>query len=184
MRPLIAIHGAAGAGKGEIATRLVVKHGFVERAFADPLYQAVSAITGMPVAWLKDRANKETVIPWLGKSPRQLLQLLGEEFGRQMLGRDVWIKRLIREVEGLQSPVVVSDLRYDNEAEAIIAAGGVVWKVVRPGSGCLADDTAKHSSERGISRHLISSRIYNTGTLDDLRFATDVAVDRLLADIM
>jgi hypothetical protein len=65
--------------------------------------------------------------------------------------------------------VVITDVRFDNEAQAIVNAGGEVWRVERPGWRCLADDAATHQSEAGVSDHLITRIIDNSGSLDDLR---------------
>lgn len=165
---LIGLCGAAGAGKDTVAEML----GCRRVAFADTLYQCVSLVTGMTVEQLKDRDRKEATIPWLGKSPRQLLQSLGTEWGRTLVHDQIWIRITLEKVradlEAGQS-VVITDVRFDNEAAAIIAAGGEVWRVVRPGWQCLTADAARHQSEAGISDHLIARIIDNSGTLDDLR---------------
>lgn len=170
---LIGLTGAAGAGKGSVAHRLVMHHGFAEIAFADPLYDAVAAITGISVANLKDRAVKEQPIPWIGKSPRELLQLLGTEFGRGMVKESLWIDRAMRRLVPF---TVITDVRFDNEAEAVKARGGVIWEVVRPTKSCLVGASAAHESEAGISREFIDLVLPNTGTLDDLFGAVDAAM--------
>lgn len=169
---LIGLSGAAGAGKNTVAEFLTDADGcsFLQLAFADPLYECISTITGLPVARLKDRDVKEAVVPWLGKSPRQLLQTLGTEWGRGTVHPEIWI-RIAMERAGRHlafNGVVVTDVRFDNEAQAIIAAGGEVWRVTRPGWRCLSDDSAQHPSEAGVSEHLIARTIDNSGTLDDL----------------
>lgn len=180
---LIGLCGVAGSGKGEVAARLARRHGFMEMAFADPLYEAVSAIVGKPVAWLKDRANKEEVIPWLGKSPRELLQLMGTEFGRKMIHPEIWIRSAVERIDSSR-PVVFTDVRFDNEAQAIQEAGGVIFEVIRPFAACLKPHTAAHESEQGIMGEYVYLTIENTGTLDDLAAAVDAAVSSLHADIM
>lgn len=168
---LIGLAGAAGAGKGSVANVLVTGAGFVEIAFADPIYEAVAAITGISVAKLKDRRIKETVIPWLGKSPRQLLQLLGTEFGRNMIRDSIWVDRAMRTADwhdSIGAHTVITDARFDNEAEAVRGRGGVIWQVVRETASCLADDTARHASEAGIRPELVDLVIDNNGTLEDL----------------
>lgn len=186
---LIGLCGAAGAGKDTVATRLRERHGFWVMAFADPLYAAVSAITGMPVAALKDRDLKERPIGWLGKSPRELLQLLGTEFGRNLIREDIWIRRAMETVgaigmSGEYSGCVITDVRFDNEAEAIRGFGGIVFEVTRPGWECLKTVTASHASERGISRQHILATIVNDGTIADLHAAVDGAASRLHTAIM
>jgi hypothetical protein len=171
---LIGLCGAAGAGKNSVAEFLTDSDGctFMQMAFADPLYQCISTITGLPVARLKDRVVKEAVIPWLGKSPRQLLQSLGTEWGRDSVHPEIWI-RIAMERAGQHLSVgrcvVIADVRFNNEAQAIVDAGGEVWRVKRPGWRCLADDAAAHQSEAGVSDHLIARTIDNSGSLDALR---------------
>lgn len=176
---IIGICGAAGAGKDTVAMRLRDR-GFFRVSFADPLYEMVSAMTGMRVEELADRGRKEQEIDWLGRSPRQLLQSLGTEWGRQCVGEDVWIRIAMRTAASC-SLAVIPDVRFDNEAEAILDAGGVVWRVVRPGVSCLDPSTARHSSERGIAPHLISEVILNDGDLDRLAARVDAALEKATA---
>lgn len=184
---LIGLCGAAGSGKGEVAKRLASSHSFAEISFADPLYEAVSAIVGRPVEWLKDRRNKESVIPWVGKSPRELLQLLGTEFGRGMIDSDIWVRAAMQRADWMLSAglrVVITDVRFDNEAEAIREAGGAIFRVTRPDAAVLNYTTAAHASERGITSDHILLTIENKGSLEALGAAVDDAVASLYADIM
>jgi hypothetical protein len=171
---LIGLCGPAGAGKNTVAELLIDSDrcSFQQLAFADPLYECVAVITGISVAGLQNRETKEAVIPWLGKSPRQMLQSMGTEWGREMIHPKIWIRiTMERAIPHLAvgRGVVITDVRFDNEAQAVIDAGGEVWKVVRPGWQCLDAGAAGHQSEAGVSDHLIARTIDNSGSLDDLR---------------
>jgi hypothetical protein len=171
---LIGLCGPAGAGKNTVAEFITDSDGctLLQMAFADPLYECISTITGIPVAKLKDRDAKETTIPWLGKSPRQLLQTLGTEWGRGTIHPEIWIRITMERAKpelAVGRGVVITDVRFDNEAQAVIDAGGEVWRVTRPGWRCLAEEAAAHQSEAGVSDHLIARIIDNSGSLDDLR---------------
>jgi hypothetical protein len=171
---LIGLCGPAGAGKNTVAEFLVDSDGctFRQIAFADPLYQCISTITGLSIGRLQDRAVKEAVIPWLGKSPRQMLQSMGTEWGRNSVHDEIWIRIALERAKpelAAGRGVVITDVRFDNEAQAIIDAGGEVWRVVRPGWRCLDAASAAHSSEAGVSGHLIARIIDNSGSLDALR---------------
>jgi hypothetical protein len=171
---LIGLCGPAGAGKNTVADFLTDSDGctLVQMAFADPLYECIATITGLSIARLKDRGVKEDVIPWLGKSPRQMLQTLGTEWGRGTVHPEVWIRITMERAKPeltVGRGVVITDVRFDNEAQAVINAGGEVWRVTRPGWRCLADEAAVHQSEAGVSDHLIARTIDNSGSLDDLR---------------
>jgi hypothetical protein len=67
--------------------------------------------------------------------------------------------------------VVISDLRFRNELEAVKRNGGKVWRVVRPGAG-LEGEYAQHESETEqltIPDSDFDLVIHNEGTLDDLK---------------
>lgn len=170
---IIALCGLAGCGKNAVATILRRNHGFGVLAFADPIYDAVAAITGMHRRELEDRAIKEQVLPWLGKSPRELLQTLGTEWGRNTVRDDIWIQRAMQAAKRYDR-VAICDCRFANEAQAVLAAGGAVWEVRRRAGG-LAGSAGRHSSEAGVPPGLISLTIDNNGTLADLEQTADVA---------
>jgi hypothetical protein len=54
--------------------------------------------------------------------------------------------------------------KRSDEAQAIIDAGGTVWRIDRDGVAPVAE----HVSEKGISPALIEGAFKNTGTLDEL----------------
>lgn len=107
---------------------------------------------------------------------RRLQQVLGTEVGREVLGESIWVDTGMEKVAKVHArgvPVVVTDCRFDNEAEAVREAGGKVVRVVRPS---LPAPTDGHASESGISEHLVDREIVNDGTLDDLRAAAEELV--------
>ena len=145
---LIGLSGPAGVGKSTVASILRDRHGFLEVAFAQPVYEAVSAALGVPVSALKDRALKEEPVPWLGKSPRHLLRTLGTEWGRGIVRQDLWIRVMERTLDGLDAgKVVVSDVRFEDEAAFVRERGGQVWHLRREGVRW----SGEHGSEAGIA---------------------------------
>lgn len=169
---IIGLTGRAGAGKDSVAEILVDTAGVVPVKLATPLYEMVSAMTGLPVDQLMDRCMKEHPIPGIGKSPRQLLQSIGTDWGRAFIGDDVWIKSLEARTAGLRQcgwSIVVTDVRFDNEAQWVRDNGGAVWEVVRPhhDTGCVGE-AVHHASEAGIDPLLVDRVIANDGTLEDL----------------
>jgi len=182
---IIGLCGAAGAGKNTVAERLCLEHKFVPLAFADPLYAAVSAITGLSVSQLQDRSRKENTLGWISCSPRKLLQTLGTEWGRNMIHPEIWVMATMQKVESYpEFNYCITDVRFANEAAAIKARGGVVWRVVRPGFGVLDGETASHESERGIPDEYVDGEIINSGDVFDLNAAVDAAMGRLQAATM
>ena len=168
---LIGLCGPAGCGKDTVA-RHMANCAFTRYTLAMPLKKGLEAMLGIDLGVWDDRQRKEAVIPWLGKSPRQVAQTLGTEWGRQLVHPDLWVKLMLRkwdEVRHSLSPrMVVTDVRFDNEAAAIIEAGGTVWRIDREGVA----PVAAHSSEAGVSRNLITGVVKNYGSLDELEVST------------
>jgi hypothetical protein len=169
MRPIIAFTGLARAGKSTAALRLVEAHGFHRVRFAGPLKDMMRAL-GLTEAEIEG-AFKETPCALLcGKTPRLAMQTIGTEWGRDIIGADVWVNAWRRAVDRLAEgcPVVIDDCRFPNEAEAIMAAGGVIVRVESPRAGTV---DAGHSSE--AHRLPATLTIDNAGTLDDFFAAVD-----------
>ena len=88
---LIGLTGPAGCGKDTIANFLMETHGFVQIALADPLRDGLKAMLGVTDEQLHRRDLKEAPIDWIGRSPRELLQTLGTEWGREHVAADLWL---------------------------------------------------------------------------------------------
>jgi hypothetical protein len=96
---------------------------------------------------------------------RLFLQQLGLG-ARQVFGEDFWITQALAGV-GPDERVVVSDVRFINEAENIKEAGGYLIKIMRPGF-----NGDGHVSERELaSWDGWDFTIENSGSLDDLERA-------------
>lgn len=102
-------------------------------------------------------------------TPRYALQELGA-IGRG-IHEDIWISCLLNRInESEINRVVVSDLRFSNEIDAIRSRGGVICKVSRPGTK--KTKASAHISEAGqasIPDSAFDTIIVNDGTIDDLR---------------
>ena len=76
------------------------------------------------------------------------------------MGANFWVDQSILRLP--QGNVVFDDVRFDNEAEAILARGGRVFRLIRPTLGAVGGAEG-HASERGVSDHLITNEIVNLG---------------------
>lgn len=165
---IIGLSGRAGSGKDTVGLWYQEKHGFVCRAFADPLKEAAAAIFHLSEEQLYGK-EKEVVDPFWGKSPRKILQLLGTDCVRRVIDDDVWIKSMERCIDGLTHDdgrhVVITDVRFPNEADAIRSWGGQVWRVVRPG----VSDVEAHVSETALDNYRFDRVLINSGTLAEFR---------------
>lgn len=179
----IGLHGLAGSGKDTVGLYLEGVYQFERSAFANPIKDAAEVLFGLAPEHFVDRGLKEAVVPWLGKSPRQIAQLLGTEFGRHHFGDDIWIKVAKQRFGAWREEVleqtffpacgfVITDVRFENEAAWIRSEGGVIWHIRRPGVA----PVAAHSSENGIVVDQGDVVIENDGTLDELYDKIDFQV--------
>ena len=167
---IIGLTGRAGAGKDTAAGIFSKHHKHVIVAFADPLYYGLSVMLNIPLDRLKDRDGKETPITGLGISPRQLLQTLGTEWGRELVHPDIWTLILVNKIKTLTDnglSVVVTDIRFANEADTLREMGGEILHVQR-------DDVTpvrEHLSENREVWQVADMTLDNNGTIADLENA-------------
>lgn len=117
-------------------------------------------------------------------TPRYALQQLGTQWGRDCW-EDTWIALALRRAAAVPSsvPVVVfTDIRFLNEASALKAAGGTLWRVERAGAG-LTGVAGTHASEREQDDPrmvtLLDRTFANNGTIAALRAQVAQALDDL-----
>lgn len=172
---IIGFCGLAGAGKDTAAAHLVERHGYRRIAFADPMRVALERLdpfVQIGAAHLRlshivaargwHEAKKEPDV-------RRLLQRFGTEVGRNLFGTDVWVDLALDGVEPGER-IVATDVRFANEAAAIVRLGGIVVEVQRPGAGLAGTEAAHASEAMDFGRHAV---IVNDGTLDELHAKVD-----------
>ena len=191
---LIGIRGKAGSGKSAIATYLHnTRPNTWTEAFADPLKQVASLLFGIPIDYFNDRDFKEVPFNFWGISPRQVVQFVGTEMVRDTLYKllpevenNFWVARMVGRLAGeldnmeytKDDVVVIPDVRFQNEYNWVLAQGGIIIHLTRPGADGIVG-IPSHQSEHGIGFTHTTERnwiIENTGSLDDLYANVDKAV--------
>lgn len=173
-KKLIGLAGKAWAGKDTVADYLWEKEGAIKIAFADALRSAATSIFGLGPVNFIDRELKETVVDYWGMTPRRMLQLLGTEATKPVFGDNIWLKRWFLSYSAVQDTdhVVVPDVRFDVEADAIRNLGGTIIHLVRPGTG-LSGAASEHSSEAGIELRNGDMYLSNSGSVEELHHKVD-----------
>lgn len=155
---IIGITGYARTGKDSVGKMLVENHGYTRVAFADALKNLTLRINPFVVTQSPDGMRLQEVVRDLGwedaksiPEVRRLLQAVG--VGVRELDPDIWVKQAVRMIDDLQLeaggeavPVVVTDVRFQNEVDALKKLGAVIWRTNRPGYGPAND----HISETGV----------------------------------
>ena len=174
---IIGLTGRAFSGKDTVGIYLARAHNFSCIAFADPIRDAlISALYLDPRVFRTE--SKETIIDWIGKSPRELMQSLGTEWGRVLVRPSLWVditERRIREaLRAGDSDITITDVRFPGEAEMIRRLGGSIWRIVRPGAATTAH--AGHASEREVDALDVDRTLVNEGTLEQIYEQIDAAL--------
>ena len=165
---IIGLTGYAQSGKDTFASILVEKYGYSRIAFADKIRDFLYGINPMvgcsPTGYLQDLVN---LVGWdkAKQEPqvRRLLQDLGIS-ARDIISEDIWVTAALSSVNKDQR-VVITDVRFENEAAMIKSMGGQLWRVKRSGVGPVND----HVSESEMDGYKVDQIFVNNGTLEELQ---------------
>lgn len=137
---IIGISGHMGAGKStvcEVAINLVRPGGlpFIRIGFSDPLYKMLIAM-GVPEDLVYNKHQWDEPLDVLcGRSIRYACDKLGNDYGRDMIGKEVWTRLGLERAKlhrSREHVPIIDNVRYLNEARAIVDAGGVVIAFTAP----------------------------------------------------
>ena len=171
---LIGICGRARSGKDSATDYLVEDRGFARYSMADPIRKMLSQIG----VFYDNDNEKESPHKVLGKSPRQMMQTLGTEWGRECVDKDIWLKLGQEAVSKAElhfySGVVIPDIRFQNEANWV-KENGTLIQIVRPDNV----EVSPHSSENGVQG--AEYVVHNNGSLGDLYRAVDIIMEKVSA---
>ncbi len=178
---LIGLAGGAGSGKDSVGEILTQRYDFARFSFAGPLKDMLLVGFALTRAHFDDPTLKNAIVPHLGVSPRRLAQAIGTE-GARAAHPDIWLRVMARRLEpvlrtSLGRRIVITDVRFDNEAGWIRSQGGTIWHLYRPGSG-LKGEAGAHASEAGVPVHLGDVTLSNHGTLAELEHIVHRAIAR------
>ena len=149
MPSLVGICGNIGAGKDAAADYLVAEHGYEKISMAYPLKEMVATMFNLDdrQVWGSQEEKAEYIehLPpdpegnrWTG---RRLLEFVGSDIFRSIWA-EVWVHAIRQELVGLghhcpgvfPAPVVIPDIRFDNERDLIKEFGGVLIRIEKEGN--------------------------------------------------
>jgi hypothetical protein len=189
-----------GAGKSSAQT--IVTHELegsrvISISFADNLKRGAAEFFVLPLSCFYDAKIKEEVDDYWGISPREMLQKLGTEGMRALFGKDFWIRSMMRSIECLKAQyadenvtVIVSDVRFPEECDAIKSQGGLVIRIERPNNPtyaayldkCKHQNALPHPSETSLDEYSDWSQVVvNEGTLEEFEDKIQLIVEQLNA---
>ncbi|MEW6121667.1 MAG: deoxynucleotide monophosphate kinase [Pseudomonadota bacterium] len=162
--PVIALAGPAGAGKSTAAAYLVREHGYTLVKFAAGL-KAMLRLIGLTDAHIEGHLKEVPCKLLCGRTPRHAMQTLGSEWGRDLIGADLWANVWLdtaADVLDQGGRVVVDDCRFENEAAKVRELGGIVVRL----DGRAGGAGGAHPSEAGLL--VVDCTLENVGSVKDL----------------
>lgn len=136
---LIGIIGRIGSGKDTAGEMLMEKlgEGYKIKKYAGMLKDITCMLVGCTREQLESQEFKNSNMPKIwrkGNVPpmtyRRFMQLLGTEAGKDVLHPDIWTNSLFADyTEG--DKWIITDVRYPEEADAILERGGTLIKLER-----------------------------------------------------
>ncbi|MET8691738.1 hypothetical protein ABZV65_04230 [Streptomyces bauhiniae] len=188
----VGLIGKARVGKDTVAAMLGQRFGYERVAFADRLKEAalrVDPIIGHEL--FADEAEpvylREAValhgwdfVKDEYEEARRFLQSYGQTIREADPG--FWIRAAWPAMDAITArklPVVVSDVRYENEADHLRRAGYLLIRVVRHNDKTLTGEAARHPSETELDSYPADVTISNAGTLKELHsIVSSLRLDR------
>lgn len=158
------------AGKDTVGAHLIKHYGFTRVAFADKLKEVVGFILSTNATDPEFKSN----ICDLGVTGGSALQKIGVALRDEF--PEIWIVASNLEYLALYNErIVVTDVRFENEAAAVKNLGGILVQIQRP--GCSSDN---HISECEGDKIKWDHIIVNDGSLDALAQKVDGLMGQLL----
>lgn len=179
---IIGLSGYSQSGKDTVAEILVKQYGYKRMAFADKIREALYTLNPVVNAIGNEFIYLQRLVDSSGwdeakKNPevRRLLQTLGAEVGRDLIDPSVWVEPTM---SGLNKndKVVITDVRFPNEYEAIKWAYGEIWRIERPG----VEPVNGHYSETALDGWQFDRIIENSRGIPDLVLAVTEELNGLI----
>jgi len=195
--------GSAHAGKDTVADYLVYKYGFIKISLGDEIKRICLRLWEFDEdqLWggLKEEPDTRYLVNGEYLTPRHAMQQLGTDVAR-CIDPDVWTRITLRvardvldsgygysSVKGINrlgwlgelvKGVVIPDVRFPNEAQAILEAGGRLWGVLRTLDTVVAGSTHASEKSQGLG-DLVGHYLVNDGTIAQLHGRVDSVMEAM-----
>jgi len=172
---IIGLSGYAQSGKDTVANILVQHHGYKRVAFADKIREclyALDTIISVRAEFPLQLSEYFDDFGWEAakKVPevRRLLQVLGTEVGRKIIDPQLWIEMALGDIEA-GNKIVVTDVRFPDEAQEIKWLFGEIWRIERPNT----KPANEHTSETAMDDWIFDRTLDNSGDIQMLEELVD-----------
>jgi hypothetical protein len=136
--------------------------GYQHTSFAKALKSCLSVILNKDLDKFENINFKNSQIDWLNNmTVRELLQKFGTAIRNEVCD-DFWVKACLK---NCTEDCLISDVRFESEAEGIRKIGGIIVRINRDGAGA-----GNHISETALDNYSFDYIIDNNGSEEELLF--------------
>jgi hypothetical protein len=172
---IIGLSGKIGSGKSTVS-EIFQQNGYYLDSFANSVKDVSNIIFGFDRnkldgltkedrEWREKPDEKYSLLLEKSFSPRDSLILIGTNFGRNLIHKDVWIETVFNRYNLNQNKkLLITDVRFPNEYDSIKKRNGVIIRLERNNLNLI-----NHESETSLDNHEFDFIIYNNGTIDELK---------------
>ena len=169
---IIGLSGKLGSGKDTVAD-IISDYILIERkSFAYKVKQITAILTGTTIEQNLTREGKNIFIPAWKMTLGEMQQKVGTECIRDTLNQDAWVIALFADINNDGRHYVITDARFENEANAIKMRGGILIRINGDPANIRRDSTRdlNHPSETSLDSYPhFDYVIDNNGTIEDLK---------------
>lgn len=137
---ILGLSGKRGTGKDTLADILVKKYGFIKLPFAEALKEGVRRDFNLTRDHTDGALKEVELEEYMGYTPRSIMIDYGQFF--RGFDSDFWVKKVFDKIKFVQQQcdmvawenplrVVISDVRFTNEADYIKENGGLLARLER-----------------------------------------------------
>lgn len=176
---IIGLTGYAQSGKDSVAKVLMENYGFQRVAFADKIRELMYEMNPDYHDTLLQQAVDRFGWDEVKKDPtvRRMMQNLGVG-ARKLFGDNFWVHQAMTSIANANPNIVVTDVRFINEADTLKTNGAQLWRVKRTGVNAVNG----HISETDMDGYQVDQILSNGGTLEELETLVHNRMDFLLAN--
>jgi len=171
---IIGVIGCRLSGKSTFGEYLVENKSFKRLPMAAPIKQMLRSGLGLTKAHTDGELKQIPCDELCGMTPVHAMQTLGTEWGRNLMGKDIWLNRWSALCPKYDR-VIADDVRFSNEMAAIKSKGGIIIRTRRTA----VEGRDSHESEIYALQFKPDYEIRNDGTVEEFKNK----IDALLSDL-
>ncbi len=177
---IVGISGKRGTGKTTLANLLASDYGFEHRYFAETLKRMVKEQFALTDDHVHGDLKEAALAGFSGWTPRKLMMAVGQFY--RSIDEMYWVKRTLQGVGDRH--VVISDVRFLNEAKIIKDMGGMIIRLGRDPKLNIYQGDIDDPSETALDEYKEFDLIvpaHANETMQDL-YETAATVNRLVQE--